>query len=413
MASGVGQGKDADGPLAGLRVIEVAVWHAGPGTAGILCDLGAEVIKVEALRGDPERIGRLPLQGRTTLDGESDFAWLFEISNRGKKGISLDVAHPKGYEILSKLVRSADIFVTNLRPETAQSLKIDFPSLSSLNSRIIHVSISGYGQSGPMASLGGFDSLGQALSGMMYMADAEAPNLLDVIPLDQLAAITGSHAAITALYQRERTGVGEEVHVSLYGSALWLQYANIYGASLLGVEPRNYGHRTTLRAMITSYQCADGAWIIACLNPEEKYWPSLCATIGRPELETDSRFVTAADRLANNSELIAILESSFAERPRAEWLKELHSAGLLFAPINTAVEVVGDPQAHANGYIESFDHPKLGPVRAPGFPVTFGAGKAFVRGPAPDLGQHTHAVLSELGLDGDQIAELTQANVIR
>jgi formyl-CoA transferase len=401
-----------DGPLSGVRVVECGVWHAGPGAGAILGDLGAEVIKIETLDGDPERYSPF---GGPDIEPPDYPRWnsLFEMSNRNKRSICLDLGTPDGYEILAELVRGADVFLTNLRKPSKKKLGIDYESLAQYNQGLVHVNVSGFGAEGPMADVGAFDPLGQAISGMAFLTGAEEPALVQVIILDQLTAITASHAAITALYARDRSAAGQEIDVSLYGAALWVMYANLYTTGLYNEEIKIYGPRTTMPALRSMYRCADGRWLMASLNPEDKYWPSLCVAIGRPELRDDPRFATAGARKAANSELTAILDTCFLEMPRAEWIERLHAHGLLFAPLNKVADVLADPQALANGYVEEFDHPYLGRSPIPGYPARFSATPAGTRRASPRLGEHTTEILTELGLSPERIAELKEKGVSR
>ncbi len=216
---------EAEGPLAGIRIVEYGVFHAGPGAGAILGDLGAEVIKIEEAGGDPERYWTL--LGGMDLSLPNGESFMFEASNRNKRNISLDITTERGRKILHQMVQRADVFLTNLRPSTKTAMGIDYPTLSRVNPRLIHASVSGYGQQGPMRDIGAFDPLGQARSGMTFVTGNAEPTLMHLAILDQATAITLSHAILTALVVRERRGIGQEVHTSLYGTGLWLLYANL------------------------------------------------------------------------------------------------------------------------------------------------------------------------------------------
>ena len=226
---------DAPLPLEGIKVVEYGVFHAGPGGGAILADLGAEVIKVEDPVGDGIRywtkVGAVDMAGP---DGRSV---TFEVSNRNKKNICLDINTEAGREIFNRLIRDADVFMINLRKSTTHKMKLDHASICAINPRIIHASVSGYGQEGPLQDIGAFDPLGQACSGLMYTTGGELPAMLHIGLLDQATAISLSHAILAALLARERQGISQEVHVSLYSSSLWLQHINLMLANTLKIDP--------------------------------------------------------------------------------------------------------------------------------------------------------------------------------
>lgn len=384
------------GPLHGVRVIEVGVWHAGPGASAILADLGADVIKIEPPAGDPERThGSFGPMDRAKVD-IPNWTTLFEFSNRNKRSVELDVGDEEGHRQLMKLVEGADVFLTNLRNGTRPKLGIEYDKIRAINPNIVYVGVSGFGDQGPLANAGGFDPLGQAMSGMMFLSGSEEPLLLQMIVLDQLTAITASHAAVTALLARERDGHGQEVHASLFGSAVWLTHMNILAASIMQGEVDNSWNRVKNPPLRTTFRCSDGKWIMGSNHPEEKYWDAFCEAIEMPELATDPSFATKAARAERNEELISRLDGVFAQRPRDEWVKRLTSRGVLFAPVNTIDDVLADEQARANGYIVDFDHRRLGTISIPGFPYTFSENVAGTWREAPDQGEHTEEVLEAL-----------------
>ncbi len=215
-----GAQQELERPLDGIRIVEYGVFHAGPGANAILGDLGAEVIKIETASGDPERYWTNVAGFDLSLkNGESI---IFEASNRNKKGICLDIQKKKGREIFDRLIQEADVFLTNLRGSTQKRLNIDYETLAEINPQIIYAGVSGYGRRGSMSDLGAFDPLGQARSGMMFVTGTSEPAMIHLGILDQATAITVSHAILTALLFRERKGIGQEVHVSLYSTALWV-----------------------------------------------------------------------------------------------------------------------------------------------------------------------------------------------
>ncbi len=399
-------------PLEGIKVVEYGVFHAGPGASSILGDLGADVVKIESGSGDPERywtrLGRIDM---ALPSGENVF---FQISNRNKKGIYLDIEKEKGREIFHRLIQEADVFLTNLRKSTKTKLGIDYDTLRGVNPRIIHANVSGYGPEGPMRDLGAFDPLGQARSGLMYVTGASEPVLLHGGVMDQATAIAASHAILTALLARERFGKGQEVHVSLYGTGLWLMYPNIMLSNVLSVSPMDisssrYDH-TPLR---NYFRCKDGKWIMATHHPEERYWPLFCKATGQTALLADPRFSDTSGRKVHCAELVAIFDKVFATKTRDEWVEILLKEKLMVSPVLTINEIQEDPQARVNDYVVDFEDPLLGNVKVPGYPVHFSSNQAGTRSFAPTLGEHTDLVMHQIGYTDQEIEELKKEGVIK
>ena len=397
-------------PLEGIRVVEYGLFHAGPGAAAILGDLGAEVIKIESREGDPERywtqLGQLTL---TLPGGESA---MFHASNRNKKGIGVDIKTPMGREVFHRLIGEADIFLTNIRKSTKSKLKIDYGSLSSVNPRLIHANVSGYGPKGPMSDLGAFDPLGLARSGMMFVTGRDEPLLMHIGILDQAASMTLSHAIITALFVRERTGEGQEVHVSLFGTAQWLMYPTLLIGSLLSVEPVVVHDRKVHSPLRNFFRCKDGEWIIGAHHPEQKYWGTFCEATGQPQLISDPRYATLEARTGNNAELVKRFDGVFATKTRDEWMDIFVPRKLMFCSIQHAGEVKNDPQAQANDYVVDFEDPTLGKIKVPGYPIHFSACSAGTRTLAPKLGEHTVSVLRDTGYEEPEIEALMASGAV-
>jgi len=399
-------------PLEGIRIVEYAIWHAGPGASAILGDMGAEVIKIETLGGDPERLQKG--LGAVRFDGKSgpDWSFLFEFSNRNKKGICLDIKTEKGRNIFNRLIGSADVFLTNLRNSTKPKLGIDYAALAAVNPKIIHASVSGFGQKGPMSDIGAFDPMGQAVSGMMFLTADDEPVLLQTVILDQMTSIAASHAILSALVVRERQGIGQEVHVSLYSAALWLMHANLLVTGLMKSNPVRVWDRLKNPPLRNCYRCKDGNWIMATHNPEPKYWPEFCRVTGQGQLLNDPRFKDEMDRLQNSEELVPIFDEVFLTKTRDEWMGIFREKGFMFAPVQRINEVLTDPQAMDNDYVLDFDHPIFGKIKMPGFPVTFGANRVGMHSLSPKLGEHTDTVLRDVGISEAEISALRDEGVI-
>lgn len=396
-------------PLEGIRIVEYATFHAAPGADAILADLGAEVIKIEGRDGDPMRSWS-EMAGITFSlpDGQG---LLYEFSNRNKKSICLDIKKREGKDLLHRLVERADVFVTNLRKSTKIRMGLDYGALSRVNSRLIHVSVSGFGPEGPSGDDGAFDPMGQARSGMMFISGGKEPKLLHLAVLDQSVSMAASQAILTALLHRERHGVGQEVNVSLYGTALWVQYANLMMAGCIGLEPIS-GDRFRYSPLRNFFRCKDEKWIMGTHHPEEKYWLPLFEATGQQALLRDPRFADGEGRTKNRRALVEHFDRVFATRPRRDWLEILRGHGLMFGPVQRIADVLDDPQALENGYVEDFVHPSLGAVKIPGYPVQFGAFRPRTRNTAPALGEHTASVLGEIGFGNEDIDKLRQKEVI-
>ncbi|MBN1840817.1 MAG: CoA transferase [Deltaproteobacteria bacterium] len=399
-------------PLEGIKIVEYGVFHAGPGASSILGDLGADVVKIESGLGDPERywtrLGRIDM---SFTDGENLY---FQISNRNKKGIYLDIEKENGREIFHRLIKEADVFLTNLRQSTKAKLGIDYNSLHPVNPKIIHANVSGYGPEGPMKDLGAFDPLGLARSGLMFVTGASEPALLHGGVIDQATAIATSHAILTALLVRERSGIGQEVHVSLYGTGLWLMYPNMMLSNVLSlgpmdISPNRYDH-SPLRNF---FRCKDEKWVMATHHPEEKYWPLFCKATGQTTLLDDPRFKDNSGREDHCAELVAIFDKVFATKTRDEWVETLLKEKLMVCPVLNINEIKNDPQAQVNGYMVNFKDRLLGDVTIPGYPIHFSANQAGTRSFAPTLGEHTDLVMRQIGYTDQEIQELKKEGVIK
>jgi crotonobetainyl-CoA:carnitine CoA-transferase CaiB-like acyl-CoA transferase len=403
--------EDLPMPLEGIKIVEYGVFHAGPGGAAILGDLGADIIKIESGFGDPERYWtKIADLDMSLPNGESI---MHEVSNRNKRGIYLDIATEAGKKIFYRLVEQADVFMTNLRKSTKAKLGIDYQSLKSINPKLIHANVSGYGPEGPMQNLGAFDPLGQAVSGLMFASGSGEPVLLHLGILDQTTSIALSHAIITALFVRERCGIGQEIHVSLFGTALWIQHPNLAIASVLGVDPCVKSSRDQHSPLRNAFQCKDAQWIIGTHHPEEKYWKTFCSLTGLTELLGDPRYTDEASRPIPGAQLLERCDRVFSTKTRDEWIAIFLAEGLMFCPVKHVSEVKDDIQAIANQYVVPFDHPSLGNITIPGYPVQFSACRAGTRGPAPGLGEHTDEILKDLGFSNHDITEFKKEGVVR
>jgi crotonobetainyl-CoA:carnitine CoA-transferase CaiB-like acyl-CoA transferase len=400
-------------PLEGIRMVEFGIFIAGPGAGAILGDLGADVLKIESWAGDPGRylskIGKIP--PLAFKNGESI---IFQTSNRNKKGICIDIAKEKGREILYRLLRDADVFITNLRKSTITKLGVDYEKISKVNPKIIYAGISGYGPEGPMSNLGAFDPLGLAYSGMMFMSGSPEPLHIppQVALLDQATAISASHAILTALLVRERQGIGQEIHISLYSTGMWLMHFNLMAAHILSMSPSHWDRYE--HTPLGNYSCCkDGKWIMGIHHPEEKYWIALCEATGQNALIDDPRFADDEQRLENCAELVTVFDKVFATKTRDEWMEILLAKGLMFVKVQDITEIQDDPQALINRYIVDFEDPRFGKVKVPGYPIHFSANRAGIRSLAPAIGEHTDFIMQQAGYTEQEIKKLKEERVVK
>jgi formyl-CoA transferase len=385
----------------------------------MLSDLGAEVIKIEAhqMGGDPSRhlrrvVGIVDCQ---LPHGRNAF---FESLNRGKSGITVDLKHPLGKEVVYRLAKNADVFLENFRPGVADRLGVGYKDLSALNPSLVYGSASGFGPLGPDSGRPVLDYVGQARSGLMWNLGqpGDPPVWTTMAFADMIAGIMLGYGVVAALTARGRHGVGQKVDVSHLSSAMWLQYWGMGVSLLTGIEefPR-FGRTQAGNPMWNHYQCADGEWIVLALLQGERFWPDFCQAVGRPDLELDPRFLDDEGRFANCRELVAILDQVFVTKTREEWMTDLgRYKDFLFERVQKTGDLLQDPQVMANGYIGEMDHPSLGRVKVLNSPFQFSATPARLpEQPAPTLGEHTEEVLRRVaGYSDADIAELAEEGVV-
>lgn len=400
-------------PLEGIRVLELGMFHAGPGGGAILGDLGAEVIKLER-PGTGDKVRGLMRVGKVDLGLQSGISLWHEAANRNKKSIAVDLSKEQGREAVYRLIGKSDVFLTSLRRPAVEKMMMTYPILSKIQPKLIYACVSGYGPHGPDKDVGAFDYQGQGRSGLMFSVGE-----LGMIPLasqfgiiDQTTSIMASHQIITALLMRERSGIGQEVHVSILSSALYIQYANVLMALIGGHEvPRH--QRSTEHPLRNYYKCADERWIILTMVSSEDDWTQFCRALGTPELAEDTKFDTSEKRNTNSEQAVALLDEIFYTKTRDEWLTILAQHDIPSGPVNGLLDLRNDPQIMQNDYIVDFDHPKLGKIQIPGYPVHFSQADVGTKSSAPDLGEHTEALLTDIGgYSMEEIAGLRNDGII-
>ena len=402
-------------PLEGIRVLDWTIWQQGPVSTMMLGDLGAEVIKIEErVGGDPGR-GIMSIGGTMTgVSGQRNY--YFEVNNRHKKSITLNLKNPEAKEIVYKLVEKSDVFVQNFRKGVAGKLGLDYQTLSKYNPKLIYASATGYGPEGPDSGEPSFDYMGLARSGIM-----NAVGEPDMAPLsitggiaDQMGAIMLAYGIITALYTRERFGVGQEVDSSHLGSMMALQGLNLASRLTLGKEFRRAYRTKAPNPLWNHYKCGDDKWICLAMIQADRYWPDLCKVLGIQHLEKDPKFATMTIRGKNSEELISVLDKTFASKPRDEWMAILKNGGdFIYTIVNSISDLPDDPQMLANDYVVPYDHPAWGPVKIVGVPVRFSKTPGDPRGVAPEFGEHTEQILVDmLGYSWEDIGRLKEQEII-
>ncbi len=394
------------GPLAGLKVLELAQIMAGPSCGALLADLGADVIKVEKLPGgdDTRRYAEPSVNGESAA---------FMMMNRNKRGIAVDLKTPGGKRVLKRLVERADVLTENYRRGALERLGLGYDTLHALNPALIYCSISGYGRTGPAADKGGFDLVAQGVSGLMSITGEPggAPVKVGSPVTDLNAGLLAALGIVSAYVHRLKTGEGQFVDTSLMEAGIhqtaW--QAAIFFAT--GRSPGPGGSAHVLAAPYQAFPTADG-WInIGGAN--QSNWERIARLVGAPELIADARFIDNTARMAHRDELVRLLSERLRQRPTCEWLQALDAADIPAGPIQSIGEMAADPQTLAREMVVELTHPVAGRTRALGLPVKFSATPGNVRGPAPTFGQHTRQVLLEHGFNDAEIEALAAEGAVR
>jgi len=393
-------------PLSGVRVIDLTQVGAGPYCTSLLGDLGADVIKVEPLEGDSFRYV-------DDAFGEGESAYFYGV-NRSKRSIALNLKSERGFEVLTRLVKEADVFAVAFRPDAVQRMGIDYESLCKLNNRLIYCSITAFGETGPRAHLPGMDILAQAMSGIMGVTGEMGGGPVKVgVPIaDFVASYLLGFGVCAALRLREQTGHGDKVTVNLLDGliASFANYLTVYDKTRVPFRRQGGGH-----PQLVPYQPFLGSdqrhFILACMN--DKFWRKMLPLLDRYGDFHDPRFATNTGRVTHRSELCSRLEAIFAKQPAEYWLAELEAAGVPCGPIHSLEDAIEDPQAVANKSLTTLNHPIHGEYRVPNNPIRFAEAPTGPRGYAPALGEHTAEILREAGFDDAQIASLTSVGIAR
>jgi crotonobetainyl-CoA:carnitine CoA-transferase CaiB-like acyl-CoA transferase len=398
--------------LAGVKVVELAMYAFAPSSTAVLADWGADVIKiVPPDRADP--MMGAPVAALPSTDVGVAFMW--EILNRGKRCIGLDVSDPSGRDVLLELVRGADVFVTNLLPDARRRFGVDPEDLSAVNDRLVYARATGHGDRGPERDRGGYDMTDfWARSGIGHAASLVSDEFVPLVgpALGDLTSGTFlAGAIVAALYRRERTGRGGVVDVSLLSSGVWVLSPGVVASQLYGIDtvPR-FRHAQAPNPMVAVYRTGDDRLIYLSGIQTEGHFEEFCRVIHRPDLLDDPRFATAAERLAHAPDCVAVLDRVFAERDLAEWKDVLGGLSTPWMVVQTAAEAAVDPQVVDNHLMPAVDGTTTR-YRLVASPAQFD-GEAPTLARAPGHGEHTDEILRELGHDTEQILELKERGAV-
>mgnify|MGYP005624516751 CR=1 FL=1 len=399
------------GPLEGVKVVEITMFQQGPVAGMRLGDLGADVIKVEAKTGDPARGFMKIIGAMTGLKGNN---YYFEHTNRNKRSLVLDLKTEQGKAVFLDLIDQVDVFLNNMSIGAPVKMGIGSDDLLARNPRLIYAQASGWGRKGPDANALSFDYTGIARSGLMMSCGERGAPPTQILPGigDEIGGLICAWGITAALYAREKTGRGQVVDTSLMGSMIGALGFIMAAPAILGQEfPREVRTRAG-NPLYNHYKCKDEKWIaIAHLDPD-RYWPKLCRAMEMEELLNDQRFNSIEARGNNAQNLVSILDEKFAAKTRDQWFEILGQEGCIFTPVQTPTEVSRDPQAMANNYFISVDHPDWGPIKMTGFPWDFSDTPASWRRKAPGFGEHNVEILEELGYTEEKITSLKEAGIV-
>jgi crotonobetainyl-CoA:carnitine CoA-transferase CaiB-like acyl-CoA transferase len=387
--------------LRDLRVIELATYIAAPGAAGIMADWGADVIKIESPDGDPMR-GFFDNMG-----SEQDANPIFELDNRGKRSVVLDIRTPAGSAAAKALVKDADIFLTNVRPAGLARAGLDHQTLRALNPRLIYCSLTGYGLEGPDAERPGMDVA--AFWSRAGVGAITGPKGAEPFPIrtgmgDHVTSLATVSAILAAVNERHRTGVGRLVETSLLRTGVYAIGSDMAIQLRFGKLASTRPRREAVQPLANFFQTRDGRWICLLARQGASDWSRIAAAAGRPELIEDPRFAGARLRRENGPALVDILDAAFGTMDYAEVKAALDAADITWAPWQTPRDLVADPQAAAAGCFVQTPDGKGGAFPAPAGPARFPGAEDGPRGPVPGLGEHTAAVLAEIGWSEAEIA---------
>lgn len=402
-------------PLEGIKVLDFSIAVAAPFGGTMLADMGAEVIKIERVQGEAQRLG-LPAGMDDVLDTSivekmpDTASWM--AFNRGKKDLAIDIRTEKGKEIVLELAKDTDVIIQSFRPGVAERLGIGYDDMSRINPRVIYCSFSGYGETGPVAHRAGGDMWSQAMSGIVSVIGypGGAPQMLPFPACDHVGGMLVAYAIMTALFVRERTGKGQALTVNNLDAALYMQFSGFAEYLTNGQMPYKSG-RSYGTPPFGPIRAKDGD--VLTIFGTGPMWPDFCKLVGLEHLAEDPRFNTDEARRENREEIGRLLDEAFSKKTRTEWQQIFREARMRCDPCLTYEEICAHPQLEANQMIHSVNHPARGEMKMLGLPVKLKETPGNPQGPSPLLGQHTEEILLKLGYTQNDIADLEAERVIR
>ena len=394
--------------LAGIRVLDFSKVLAGPLCTQYMGDMGADVVKVEAIGGGDDSRQFPPL----LVAGDDVDGTVFMSINRNKRSIALDLKSDEGRAIAHSLVRTADVAIESFGPGVAERLQIDHRTLMALNPRLVHCAISGYGSTGPMKDGKGYDNVLQAFSGMLSITGERGGSAVrsPFSPVDQG---TGTHALIgilAGLLERAQTGRGVRVEASLFDTSVGLLGYILQGFWKTGIEPERPGSSHDSLCPYEVFPTGDKPILLGVAN--DSLWRKFCAVAGAPSLGDEPRFATNPNRVSNRQEVVAAVTALLATRGRDSWMSSLGEAGIPCSPVQTLGEMAAHPHTLASGLIQEYEHPVYGPLKCVAQPLKFHGERLDFRTPPPMLGEHTREVLREAGYADETLDSLEAKKVI-
>jgi crotonobetainyl-CoA:carnitine CoA-transferase CaiB-like acyl-CoA transferase len=400
--------------LEGVRVIQVGGAAAMPLAGMNMGSWGAEVIQVEPPgRGDMQR--HLLAGGMAGWAKPYPVNYLWEHCGRNKKSIAVNLGSPEGQAIVHKLASSSDVFLNNLRPYEMEKFNLTYDAVSKNNPSIIYANLTGYGKKGPDKNSGGYDSVAfWARSGVMdLMHEPDTPpNISRPAYGDSITSLSLLAGIMAALYHRERTGIGQELEVSLFNTAVWVLGFDIAGCLASGEDAFRPARRTMGNPIRNIYPTKDDRWIMLGMTNAQHYWPDFCKAIERSDLENNPKFATYDSRMENAPELVDLIESIFRTRNFAEWVDILSKNKLVWAPVKTPLEVTQDDQALANDFFVEMEHHKYGKLKVLNNPIKLSKTPAVILNESPELGQQTDQIMHELGYSTEEVNSLKDSAII-